>query len=99
MAGNKNSGRKPKAEENLLVEKLAELEPKAFLALQQGIEKGEFRFIQLYFHYRYGKPRDIKEIIIEDNKPEWVIPEIVWTNKDGDEESLSPIKHIYKTNL
>ena len=99
MAGNKNSGRKNKADENLLVEKLAQLEPKAFLALQQGIEKGEFRFIQLYFHYRYGKPREIKEIFIESDKPVFEIPQIVWTNPKGEEEQLQKPIQIYKSNI
>ena len=37
MAGNKHSGRKPKADELALVEKLTPLTDKAFKELQKGI--------------------------------------------------------------
>jgi|TARA_R110000764_G_scaffold218777_3_gene306285 hypothetical protein len=100
MAGNKNSGRKSKEQEQLLVEKLAQLEPQSFLALKKGIEAGEFRFIQLYFHYRYGKPREIKEIIIDNDKPIFEIPQVVWTNpKTNKEEQLQQPIAIYKSNI
>ena len=65
MPGNSNSGRRPKSEDQKLVERLSPLEPFVFDALKNGINKGEFRFIQLWFQYRFGKPRDLKQITID----------------------------------
>jgi hypothetical protein len=42
-----NSGRKSKAEEVQLIERLSPLEDKAFEALQAGIESGDFKYVQL----------------------------------------------------
>ena len=65
MPGNSNSGRRPKSEDQKLVERLSPLEPFVFDVLKKGINKGEFRFIQLWFQYRFGKPRDLKQITID----------------------------------
>ena len=56
--GNKNAGRKPKAEEVALIEKLTPLEPLAFKALMKGLEKGDFKYVQLFYNYYAGKPRE-----------------------------------------
>ena len=60
--GNKNAGRKPKIEEIALIEKLGPLEESAFKALSKGLDEGEFSFVKLYFEYRYGKPKEKKDI-------------------------------------
>lgn len=52
------SGRKPKADELQLIEKLSPLDDIAFKALQAGVENGEFQFIKLFMEYRYGKPKE-----------------------------------------
>ena len=62
MAGNKASGRKPKSVEIELIEKLKPLEPRAFELLKKGLDSGDFKYLRLYFLYRYGKPREQKEI-------------------------------------
>ena len=54
MAGNKNSGRKSKTEEIILIEKLTPLLDKAFEELQKGIERGEFQFVRLWFLNMYS---------------------------------------------
>ena len=69
MAGNKNSGRKSKTEEIILIEKLTPLSDKAFEELQKGIERGEFQFVRLWFQYMYGKPKQIAEISIGQEQP------------------------------
>ena len=69
MAGNKNSGRKSKTEEIILIEKLTPLSDKAFEELQKGIERGEFQFVRLWFQYMYGKPKQIAEISISQEQP------------------------------
>ena len=62
MAGNKASGRKPKSVEIELIEKLKPLEPRAFELLKNGLDSGDFKYLRLYFLYRYGKPREQKDI-------------------------------------
>ena len=58
--GNKG-GRKPKVEEQLLIEKLSPFEDVALQKLEQAVKSGENWAIKLYFEYRYGKPRQTIE--------------------------------------
>jgi hypothetical protein len=67
--GNKNAGRKPKAEEIALIEKLSPLEPLAFAALEKGLEKGDFKFTQLFYNYYAGKPRETKDVTLTTEQP------------------------------
>jgi hypothetical protein len=67
--GHKTAGRKSKAEEVQLLEKLGALEPLAFLALEKGLEKGDFKFTQLFYNYYAGKPRETKEITVTNEQP------------------------------
>ena len=63
MSGVKGlSGRKPKSVEIELIEKLQPLEPRAFELLKDGLDSGDFKYLRLYFLYRYGKPREQKDI-------------------------------------
>ena len=64
-----NSGRKPKQEEVQLIEKLTPLEPLAFVALKDGLEKKDFKFVQLYYNYFAGKPKETKDITINEDVP------------------------------
>lgn len=67
--GNKNAGRKPKAEEVALIEKLTPLEPLAFEALMKGLEAADFKYVQLFYNYYAGKPRETKDITINEDLP------------------------------
>ena len=67
--GHSNGGRKPKAEEIKLIERLTPLEPQAYAALKKGIESGEFKFIQMFYHYYAGKPRETKDITLNTEQP------------------------------
>ncbi|QDP48348.1 MAG: hypothetical protein Tp1111SUR761211_32 [Prokaryotic dsDNA virus sp.] len=67
--GNKNAGRKPKSDEVNLIEKLTPLEDAAFQALKAGVEKGDFKFVQLYYNYYAGKPRETRDITINEDLP------------------------------
>jgi hypothetical protein len=60
--GNKNAGRKPKAEEQQLVEKLTPLEEIAFNALKQGLKENQSWAVKLFFDYKFGKPKETKDI-------------------------------------
>jgi hypothetical protein len=55
-----NGGRKPKATEQALAEKLHPLSEKALQALENGLEAGQPWAVKLYFEYLYGKPRQIE---------------------------------------
>ena len=63
------SGRKAKADELNLIEKLSPLEDAAYEALKAGVEAGDFKFVQLYYNYFAGKPRETKDITINEDKP------------------------------
>jgi hypothetical protein len=63
------AGRKPKAEEIALIEKLSPLEPLAFAALEKGLEKGDFKFTQLFYNYYAGKPRETKDVTLTTEQP------------------------------
>ena len=67
--GHKNAGRKSKAEEVELIERLSPLEPKAFEALKKGVESGDFKFVQLFYNYYAGKPKETKDIRINEDLP------------------------------
>ena len=67
--GHAGSGRKPKAEEVKLIEKLTPLEPLAFAALEKGLERGDFKFTQLFYNYYAGKPRETKDITVSNEQP------------------------------
>ena len=67
--GHSNGGRKPKAEEVKLIERLTPLEPQAYAALKKGIESGEFKFIQMFDHYYAGTPRETKDITLNTEQP------------------------------
>ena len=58
----KGSGRKSKAEELQLIEKLGPLSKLAFDALEQGLKAGEFQYVKMYFEYMYGKPKEKVEV-------------------------------------
>jgi len=69
--GNKG-GRKPKSEEVALIEKLTPLEPLAFEALTKGLKSGDFKYVQLFYNYYAGKPRETKDITINEDLPLFV---------------------------
>jgi len=55
------SGRKSKAEEQQLIEKLSPLEPTAHEKLKEAIEDGKEWAVKLFFDYMYGKPKQMIE--------------------------------------
>lgn len=56
------AGRKGKADELKLIEKLKPLEDRALKALEDGIKANEFGYVKLFFEYMYGKPQDKVDI-------------------------------------
>jgi hypothetical protein len=67
--GHKSAGRKSKAEEIQMIERLTPLEPKAFKALEKGVEQGDFKYVQMFYHYYAGKPKETKDITINSEQP------------------------------
>ena len=63
------AGRPSKAEEVKLIERLGPLEDKAFKALEKGIESGDFKYVQLFYHYYAGKPKETKDITLNTEQP------------------------------
>ena len=61
----KGAGRKPKAEEQALIEKLSPLEPIALEALKTGLRKLiSLGRLKMYMEYTYGKPKETKDITL-----------------------------------
>jgi len=65
----KGAGRKPKAEELNLIEKLTPLEPLAFEALEAGLKKGDYKYVQLFYNYYAGRHKETKDIHINEDLP------------------------------
>tara|TARA_R100001463_G_scaffold28410_5_gene65087 strand:+ start:4488 stop:4718 length:231 start_codon:yes stop_codon:yes gene_type:complete len=66
------AGRKAKEDEVKLIEKLTPLEPLAFAALKKGLEDADFKCVQLFYNYYAGKPRETKDITINEDVPLFV---------------------------
>ena len=68
--GNKG-GRPSKAEEMHLIEKLDKHidNDDAILILKKKMEEGDFKALQLYMNYYYGKPKETKDVTINAEQP------------------------------
>jgi hypothetical protein len=53
------AGRKSKAEEQSLIEKLTPLETKAFVALTNALNDEKDWAVKLYFQYKFGMPKQV----------------------------------------
>tara|TARA_B110000211_G_scaffold55422_1_gene61692 strand:- start:86 stop:331 length:246 start_codon:yes stop_codon:yes gene_type:complete len=69
--GHKTAGRKSKSEEMELVGMLNKHIDKdeAIVKLKLMIDEGDFKAIQLYMNYMYGKPKETKDISITSEQP------------------------------
>lgn len=56
------AGRKPKATELELIERLSPMEDEALRQLRAGVKSGDYNFIKLYMEYRYGKPKQQMDV-------------------------------------
>ena len=57
-----NAGRPKKIEELAIIEKMSPLEDLVFEKLKEGIEQNKFQYLKLWMSYRFGRPREVKEI-------------------------------------
>ena len=63
------AGRKPKSEEIKLVERLSPLEDDALAAMAEGVKSGGIKWVQLYLSYYLGKPKETRDITINEDLP------------------------------
>ena len=80
--GNKNAGRKPKAEEIKLIERLSPMANDALKALHNGVKDGDFQFVKLYLEYYAGKPS--QQVDITSNGKDININPITWIETKQD---------------
>jgi len=74
------AGRKPKIEEQKLIEKLTPLEEIAFVALKNALVDEESWAVKLFFDYKFGKPKESRDITT--NGDSISIPLIDWIGED-----------------
>lgn len=63
------SGRKSKADELMLLDKLSPMEDLFIQVLHDGLKKGDYKFAQLFANYYYGKPRETQDITLNQDTP------------------------------
>ncbi len=63
------SGRKSKADEFKLLDKLSPMEDLFIQVLHNALKKGDYKFAQLYANYFYGKPRETQDITLNQDTP------------------------------
>jgi hypothetical protein len=63
------SGRKSKADEFKLLDKLSPMEDLFIQVLHDGLKKGDYKFAQLFANYYYGKPRETQDITLNQDTP------------------------------
>ena len=51
------AGRKPKVDEETLIEKLRPMDEKALAMINEGLEKKDAAILKIFMSYRYGQPR------------------------------------------
>tara|TARA_R110002072_G_scaffold278519_1_gene440359 strand:+ start:195 stop:464 length:270 start_codon:yes stop_codon:yes gene_type:complete len=74
------AGRKPKAEEQQLIENLTPMNEKALKSLEDGIDKKEQWAVKLFFEYFYGKPQ--QRVDVTSNEESLNIPLITFIETD-----------------
>ena len=63
------AGRKPKAEEQELIEKLSPFDDMAQQVLLECIQDKQSWAVKMFYEYRYGKPKETKDISIVGEQP------------------------------
>ena len=81
--GHKSAGRKPKVDEQKLIEKLSPLMPLAYKALEAALKDQEAWSVKLAMEYFYGKPKERKDINIK----EAPTIRVIYAETDTDESS------------
>jgi len=84
---NRGAGRKSKAAEQKLIEQLDNIidSKDVILQLNKLVSKGDFRAIQLYFQYRWGKAKEQIDVTTNGDKISSISP-IEWLRNASDSE-------------
>ncbi|MDG1140886.1 MAG: hypothetical protein P8N44_04990 [Flavobacteriaceae bacterium] len=45
------------------------MKPAAYQSLKAGLERGEFKYVQLFMNYYWGKPKQITEVNVQEDIP------------------------------
>jgi hypothetical protein len=80
--GHKTAGRKSKAEEQQLIEKLSPLEKNALEEFRKAINGGEKWAIELFFKYMYGLPKQQMDLDVKQTMINWIEEKSYEENKD-----------------
>tara|TARA_R110000803_G_scaffold139576_1_gene206216 strand:- start:1011 stop:1292 length:282 start_codon:yes stop_codon:yes gene_type:complete len=64
-----NAGRKSKVEELGLIERLSPYDSMVQRKLLELCEEGEIKAITLFYAYRYGRPKETKDITVKNEVP------------------------------
>lgn len=75
--GHAGSGRKSKAEEQQLIEKLSPMEATAHAKLKEAIDAGKDWAIKMYFEYMYGKPKQQTDITSGGSRIDFSLKDVV----------------------
>lgn len=63
------AGRKPKSEEQKVLETLSPYHPKAVKALEYGLDNNERWAVELFWKYYYGLPKQKTEVTTDSDQP------------------------------
>ena len=51
------AGRKPKSDEQAMIERLSPMDDDAFKALKESVKNNDSWAVKMFFEYRFGKPK------------------------------------------
>ena len=78
MAGNSNSGRLPKSDEQQMIEKLSVLEDDVIAVLKKNINQGKAWAIRIWFDRTFGKPKEYRQTDLSVTNAENIGNVITW---------------------
>jgi hypothetical protein len=76
------AGRKPKADEDKLIQRLSKFDDIAEKCMIDGIKAGEYNFWNKFMEFRYGKPKERMDVTT--NGDNLNIPNINFFGRDKD---------------
>ena len=65
----KGAGRKPKTDEQTLLDRLSVYDDIAQAKLFELIDEGDYKAISLFYAYRYGKPKETVRMTVTEETP------------------------------
>lgn len=63
------AGRKPRAEEQKIIERLSPLDNKAYNALSNALDQEKSWAVKMYYEYVFGKPKETKDVNLFTEQP------------------------------